>query len=107
VIVVGKLGPEKTKPVPLNEAALIVTEAVPDEVAVTDLATPDPTFTVPKLKLVALKVSVGTVVAAHAHTVRFAGIRLHKSARNTVLLHILERGFHREIRALLRNAERF
>jgi hypothetical protein len=57
-IVVGNPGPEKTKPVPLNEAALIVTEAVPDEVAVTDSTTPDPTFTVPKLKLVALRLSL-------------------------------------------------
>jgi hypothetical protein len=48
--------------VPLNEAALIVTEAVPDEVAVTDSTTPDPTFTVPKLKLVALTASVDTAL---------------------------------------------
>ena len=44
----------------LTEPALTVSTPVPDEVSVTDPLAVPPTATVPKLKLVALSVSVGT-----------------------------------------------
>ena len=47
VSVNGKLAPEKVKPVPLRDAALTVTEPVPDEVSVTDCEAVAATFTVP------------------------------------------------------------
>jgi hypothetical protein len=50
------------KPEPLTEPALTVTEAVPDEVSVTDWEAFDATLTVPKLTLVALTVSVDTAL---------------------------------------------
>jgi hypothetical protein len=59
----GKLAPEKVKPVPLRDAALTVTEPVPEEVSVTDWEAVAATFIVPKLMLVAPTVSVGVVTA--------------------------------------------
>lgn len=61
----GKLTPESVKPVPLTEPALTVTVPVPvpEEVKVTVWVAVAATLTVPKLTLVALKVSVGTVEA--------------------------------------------
>ena len=47
VSVNGKLAPEKVKPVPLRDAALTVTEPVPDEVSLTDCEAVAATFTVP------------------------------------------------------------
>ena len=77
-----------------------------------------PTFTDPKLKLVALWESVGTAngailisddilpvmtfagVAAHTHVVRFARIRPHQNIRNEALVHIWEAEFDRYKQAL-------
>jgi len=59
--VTGKLAPETVKPVPDTVAALIVSEAVPLEVSVTDCVDEEPTVTLPKLKLEVLSVNVGLV----------------------------------------------
>jgi ABC-type anion transport system duplicated permease subunit len=56
----GKVTPESVNSEPLNDPALTVTVAVPEEVRVTVLVAVAATFTVPKLTLVALRVSVGT-----------------------------------------------
>jgi hypothetical protein len=56
----GKVTPESLKLVLLTEPALTVTDAVPEEVRVTVLLAVAATSTVPKLTLVALRLSVGT-----------------------------------------------
>ena len=56
----GKLTPDRVKPVPLTDAALTVTGAVPDEVSVTDRDKSDDTLIEPKLRLVELRVSLAT-----------------------------------------------
>jgi hypothetical protein len=56
----GKVTPESLKLVLLTEPALTVTDPVPEEVRVTVLVAFAATSTVPKLTLVALRVSVGT-----------------------------------------------
>ena len=53
----GIFGPEKMKLELLDVIALTVTGAVPEEVRVTSLMTPDPILTVPKLMFVVLSVS--------------------------------------------------
>ena len=55
----GKLTPEMLKPDPVTLPALIVSGAVPEEVRVTDWVEVEFTVTSPKLRLLALKVSVG------------------------------------------------
>ena len=59
----GKLAPERVKPVPLNDSALIVTEPVPDEVSVMDWEAVAATFIVPKFTLLALTANVDVVAA--------------------------------------------
>ena len=60
----GKLAPDTLKPVPLIPAELIVTAAVPVEVSVRDAVEEEPTFTSPKLRLVALADSFDEVAAS-------------------------------------------
>jgi len=55
----GKVAPETEKPVPVTVAALTVTAAVPDEVRVTVCVVGVLTLTLPKLRLDALRLSVG------------------------------------------------
>ena len=55
----GKLTPDILKPVPASVPVLMVSAAVPEEVRVTDWLAVALTFTVPKLRLVALSPSVG------------------------------------------------
>ena len=56
----GKVPPETEKPVPEIESELIVTAAVPLEVAVTDFVTAVPTATFPNDTEVALRLNAGT-----------------------------------------------
>lgn len=56
----GKLPPETVNPAPEIESELMVTEAVPLEVTVTDLLTAVPIVTLPKASEVALRVNAGT-----------------------------------------------
>jgi hypothetical protein len=56
----GKVTPESLKLLLFTEPALTATGPVPDEVSVTVLVAVAATSTVPKLRLVALRVSVGT-----------------------------------------------
>ena len=58
----GKVAPEAVKPVPLAVAALTVTEAVPDEVKVSDWVAGEFRLTLPKAMVVALTLSVGVPV---------------------------------------------
>jgi hypothetical protein len=60
---IGKLPPTIEKPVPVTVTEETVTADVPVDVSVTDSVVEDPTVTVPKLKLVALRVSFGLVAA--------------------------------------------
>jgi len=62
--VTGKVAPEMVNPVPVRLAALTVTAELPVEVRVTVCVEGVPTVTLPKLKLVALKVSTGLVALA-------------------------------------------
>ena len=58
---VGNVAPDIVKPLPVSVAALIVTGAVPLEVKVTDCGVAAVfTTTLPKARLVALTLSVGT-----------------------------------------------
>ncbi len=66
----GKLAPETVKPVPVTVAALTVTEAVPEEVKVTDCVAGEFRTTSPKATLVALTLSVE--VAAEIVSVKAA-----------------------------------
>jgi hypothetical protein len=54
--------PDSVKPVPSSVAALTVTDAVPVDVKVTDCVDGLFTVTLPNARLVALRLSVGTVV---------------------------------------------
>src|SRR5580698_1189413 len=58
--VTGKVAPDIVKPVPLNDAELIVTGAVPVEVNITGSAEGVLTVTLPKARLSGLIVNVGT-----------------------------------------------
>ena len=51
------------KPVPVTDAELIVTEEVPVELSVRDRVFDDPSVTLPKGRVVALKVSLGVAGA--------------------------------------------
>lgn len=55
----GKVAPDKVKPVPVSAAELMVTGAVPVEVNVKDWLAAESTVTSPKLKLPALRVNCG------------------------------------------------
>ena len=59
----GKVPPETENPVPEIESELMVTAAVPVEVAVMDLVTAVPTETLPKDSEVALRLSAGMPVS--------------------------------------------
>jgi hypothetical protein len=59
VRVAGKLPPETENPVPVIASELIVTDAVPLEVTVTDFVTAVPTATLPNDNVVAFKVNAG------------------------------------------------
>jgi hypothetical protein len=56
----GKVTPEIVKPAPLTEPALTFNADFPEEVRVTVLVAVAETSTVPKLTLVALRVSAGS-----------------------------------------------
>ena len=56
----GKVAPETVKPVPVTVAALTVTDAVPEEVKVSDCVAGEFRETSPKPMVVALTLSVGT-----------------------------------------------
>jgi hypothetical protein len=56
----GKFPPETEKPVPEIESELMVTAAVPLEVAVTDFVTAVPTATLPNDREVELRLNAGT-----------------------------------------------
>jgi hypothetical protein len=56
----GKLAPETVKPAPVTAAALTVTDAVPDEVKVSDCVVAVFTLTLPKARLEVLTLNVGT-----------------------------------------------
>src|ERR1700723_2239301 len=58
--VTGKVAPDIVKPVPLNDAELMVTGAVPVEVNITGSADGVLTVTLPKARLSGLIVNVGT-----------------------------------------------
>jgi hypothetical protein len=60
--VTGKVAPEIVNPVPLRLAALTVTAELPVEVKVTDCVAGLPRGTLPKFKLVVLKVNTGFVL---------------------------------------------
>jgi hypothetical protein len=62
--VAGRLAPTREKPVPETDAELTVTAAVPDDESVNDCTPEAFTATLPKLNVLALKVSCGVVVAA-------------------------------------------
>ena len=62
----GKLAPETVKPVPVTVAALTVTDAVPEEVKVTDCVAGLFRTTSPKAMVVALMLSAGAVAGAAA-----------------------------------------
>jgi DMSO/TMAO reductase YedYZ molybdopterin-dependent catalytic subunit len=57
--VTGKVTPEILKPLPVSVAELMVSGAVPEEVSVTDCVEAVFTTTLPKLTLLALRVSAG------------------------------------------------
>ena len=56
----GELIPDTLKPAPVTVAALMVSGAVPEEVRVTDCVVVVFTVTLPKFRLVVLRVSAGT-----------------------------------------------
>ena len=62
----GKLPPETEKPVPVIESELMVTAAVPVEVAVMDFVTAVPTETLPNDSEVALRLNAGVPVAGQS-----------------------------------------
>jgi len=64
--VAGNVAPEMLKPLPDTDAALMVSEAVPDDVSVTDREAAVFTDTEPNPMLLVLRVRAGVVVVALA-----------------------------------------
>jgi len=78
----GKLAPETVKLVPAIVAAVTVTDAVPDEVKVSDFVVAVFTFTLPKDRLDELTLSVGT--AAPSDRAKVSATLLALAVRVTV-----------------------